>query len=223
MKIVLISDTHEQHEKVDLPDGDVLIHAGDSTYNGSIDAFVSFTEWMKKQPFTHKILIAGNHERSLDLQKGFGKPSEDQVSRREFILNLFKNAGITYLEDSEVEIDGIKFYGSAWTPRFGNWSFMLPRGNQMAEKWVQIPNDVNVLITHGPPKYILDIAPSEPNAGCGDLAERIKELTDLKLSVFGHLHDRGGKSVKIGNTTFVNAAICTERYDPTNLPQIFEI
>lgn len=213
MKLIIISDTHEKHEQVVLPKGDVLIHCGDFTFQGVTQRVAAFANWMKKQDFAHKICIPGNHELS------FGPA----VAHRKIVINLIKEAGITYLEDSSTEIDGVKFYGSPWTPFFFNWAFNLPRGEMLANKWKQIPDDVNVLITHGPPHGILDQTSDNGSQGCEELAKRVKTLPNLKLHCFGHLHQDGGKSIDINGVRFVNAAICTDAYTPTNPVQIVEI
>src|SRR5271166_4785835 len=155
MKIVAISDTHEQHAQVVVPEGDILIHSGDFTNLGKIPAVASFAKWMGSQPHKHKILIAGNHELTL------------QSPYRNIVTNLFKENGIIYLEDSGVEINGLFFYGAPWTPFFNDWAFNLPRrGMELMAKWDMIPDNTNVLITHGPPKGILDDTINDGSQGC---------------------------------------------------------
>ena len=218
MKIVAISDTHQYHRHVSLPEGDVLIHAGDLSKTGSLVAVEDFAEWMGSQPFKHKVVIAGNHD--FAFMNNLKKKSEKALAKH----------GCTYLHDSSVEIEGLKFYGSPYQPEFFNWAFNLPRGKALADKWAQIPDDVNVLITHGPPYGILDLvedtisnAGRDLHQGCQDLLNRLMELKELKAHIFGHLHLNGGQIKMISNVAFVNAAICTERYSPTNPPVIFEI
>lgn len=218
MKIVLISDTHDKHDLVSVPCGDVLIHAGDLTKNGKLEDIGRAAKWIDSLSFKHKIVIAGNHDFAL---------GGDLYNIAE---NLITQYGIFYLKDRSITIDDTIYYGSPYQPEFFNWCFNLPRGKPLEEKWSQIPDDVNVLITHGPPYGILDLV--EDNAfnagrdlhqGCQDLYRRIQNLSQLKAHCFGHLHFNGGKSVKIGNTIFANGAICTEEYKPTNLPVVFEI
>lgn len=212
-KLVIISDTHEKHDKIVLPEGDVLIHCGDFTFQGVSWKVEQFATWMKAQDFKHKICIAGNHELS------FG----NAVKHRWQVIKMIEDAGITYLQDSSTEIDGIKFYGSPWTPFFFNWQFNLPRGEPLANKWKEIPEDTNVLITHGPPWGILDQTSDNGSQGCEELAIRVKQLSNLKLHCFGHLHQDGGKTVEIDGVKFVNAAICTDGYLPINPPQVIEL
>jgi len=219
MKIVAISDTHQRQGQIVLPKGDVLIHSGDMTMTGSMGSLAGVADWLEAQDFKHKIVIAGNHD--------WGFQNEYQEVAR----NLFKEVGVTYLQDSEVVIDGIKIYGSPWQPLFYNWAFNLPRnGEEIASKWKQIPNDTNVLITHGPPHGILDLVQDIPSnagrdlhQGCERLAKRVKQLKKLRAHIFGHMHLQGGCTHEIDGVIFCNAAICTEHYLPTNKPIEIEL
>lgn len=212
MKIVAISDTHERHQFVHLPEGDILIHAGDSTFKGELTAVSKFAHWMGQQPFKHKIVIAGNHELS------FADPVQAPI-----MINFLKEAGCVYLQDSSIEIDGQLFYGSPWQPRFYDWAFNVDRGPQIAKKWAAIPEETNVLITHGPPYGILDGTIRAGSQGCKDLAERIAELKNLKAHIFGHLHHDGGKLTEEYGVKYANASICTDNYIPSNPPVVLEI
>jgi len=218
MKIVAISDTHGMHRSLDgkLPDGDVLIHAGDLTRHGSRDEFVDFCEWFGQQSHTHKIFIAGNHDAY----------AEKEAAQAKHYAEKF---GLNYLIDSSIIIDGKHFYGSPRTPQFYNWSFMSARGEHIKRYWDNIPNDVDVLITHGPPLGQGDLVPPYPgmtqfphSAGCLQLLLRIQEVKP-KVHICGHIHAGYGISRcdELPMTTFVNAAICTEGYQPTNAPISF--
>jgi Icc-related predicted phosphoesterase len=156
-------------------------------------------------------LICGNHD-----WLGERNP---QLMRQMCLDN-----GITYLEHSSVEIEGNVIFGSAYTPEFGGWAYNVPRGQPLKEKWAQIPDNTNILITHGPPMGILDVVPNPPRkrAGCQDLYNRIQELKQLKLHVFGHLHMNHGY-IKVNDITYINASICTEEYKPINEPIIFHL
>jgi predicted phosphohydrolase len=140
LRLVLISDTHNQHRNIRIPDGDVLIHAGDATGSGEFKEITSFLCWLDEQPHRHKILIAGNHDYCFE--------RDHDISQ----MLLLEHPGITYLQDSGCEIDGMTLWGSPWQPWFMNWAFNLPRrGDRIREMWNQIPINVDVLITHGPP------------------------------------------------------------------------
>lgn len=210
-RIVCISDTHNAHDEITVPDGDILIHAGDATNQGSLGEFVAFNDWFEKLPHKYKIFVAGNHDLLF----------ED--APRETIKFVLPNA--IYLQDSFVEIENLKFYGAPWQPRFFDWAFNLNRGAELAAKWKLIPNDVDVLITHGPPFGVLDAAPRrdlpDENVGCEEL---IKVVTGIKpkLHVFGHIHHSYGTTKKFG-VQFANAANCNENYEPVNQPLVFDL
>jgi Icc-related predicted phosphoesterase len=221
LKIVAISDTHSYHRQLVIPDGDVLVHAGDLTFKGELSVIEDFADWIKALPHKHKVVIFGNHE--LGFQYGPKRPKA---------IKMIEDAGAIYLEDSATMIDGIKFYGSPVQPFFHNWEFNYQRGKDIAAVWAKIPTDTNILITHGPPYMILDGVP-KPTAfvdegvvyehvGCKDLLERIADLPHLKAHIFGHIH-AGYGTVQVGPTTMINAASCTEGYAASNPPIVFEV
>ena len=219
MRIVCLSDTHRQHGHMlhRVPEGDVLVHAGDMCMGGQVWEIEDTAKWLAQLPHPHKVVIAGNHDWPLVRDAALAK-------------NLLKDAGIMYLEDSEVVIDGVKFYGSPWTPMFFNWAFMKNRGKELAEVWAKIPEDVKVLITHGPPYGVLDrtLYPTgkpDTHAGCEDLTkELLTHRIRPKLHVFGHIHyDYGVHDKSVLLTTFVNAAICNEEYEPVHKPIVIDL
>jgi Icc-related predicted phosphoesterase len=221
MKIIVVSDTHGKHKNLDSSklECDTFIHAGDITTQGELSTLLDFSFWLKDIPANNKIVIFGNHE--IGFQNG---------PKRQKAIEMIKETGAYYLENNSIIIDGIKFYGSPATPYFFGWEWNYQRGEEIGKQWSQIPDDVNVLITHGPPYGILDLvedtasnAGRDLHQGCADLRKRISSLTQLKAHVFGHLHLNGGQMVKIADTVFANGAICTERYAPTNLSVVFEI
>lgn len=191
MRIVCVSDTHARHHKTHLPPGDILIHAGDITDRGAIDEVTAFDEWLGtlNYLYRHKVVICGNHDFCFQEQ-----PAE---ARR-----LITNA--VYLEDSSVTIEGLTIYGSPWQPWFGDWAFNLQRGPELAMKWALIPEDTQILITHGPPAGILDMTHRGEAVGCRDLLDRVR-LIRPRLHVFGHIHEAAGR-VDVDGTTFVNAS-----------------
>lgn len=211
MKVVLISDTHCQIGKVNIPKGDILIHAGDLTYRGGIQETTKELVDLAKNfdNFKHIVLIDGNHDFL----------GEDYP---EIMEKLCKIHGLTYLNHSSITLEGLNIFGSAFTPEFCDWAFNVPRGAALKRKWDQIPENTDILVTHGPPKGILDECPDGFKAGCEDLWNRVNQLANLKIHVFGHIHGGYGTQ-KMGNLTFVNASICTEGYKPTNKPIIIEL
>ncbi|KPQ00245.1 metallophosphatase domain-containing protein [Marinobacter sp. HL-58] len=209
MRLVCISDTHSMHRQVTVPDGDILIHAGDCLGVGTLDELEDLDNWFSEQPHRHKILIAGNHDWCLQ-----DEPAEAEA--------LIRNA--IYLRDSGVEIEGLKFWGSPWTPVFFDWAFNLPRGEAIAERWAQIPADTDILITHGPPAGILDqviTANDSQSVGCDDLTGELKRL-DLRVHVFGHIHESYGQR-PMDQCLFVNASTCNGRFKPLNPPVVIDI
>lgn len=214
MRIVCISDTHNCNEQINVADGDVLIHAGDSLTNGTGAELESVVGWLTSLPHKYKILIAGNHDRIFESSP--------------FEARAMLPPSITYLQDSKAEIMGLMFYGAPWQPRFYDWAFNLDRGREMAEKWALIPEDTNILVTHGPPHGILDEVEAKfgtSSEGCEELRKRVSQLSGsgrLKLHVFGHIHCGYGLHEELG-IKFVNASICDEQYQPTQLPIVIDL
>lgn len=184
MKILHISDTHGLHDELNLKlDGvDLIVHSGDCS--NSMNTFFNhkevwdFMEWYESVPVKNKILVAGNHDTCIEKR---------MITKEDFAVR-----GITYLEHEEVTIDGIKFFGSPYTPTFGTWSFMKSRQN-LHSVWIKIPDDINVLITHGPPKGIRDLTEERDHSmvQCGD-ASLMKWVfrNQPNAHLFGHLHNR---------------------------------
>lgn len=205
-----MSDTHWNLDDVkDVPGADVLIHAGDFLAKGNAFELIAFNEWLGKQPHKHKIAVAGNHDWCCERLLAYD------------IRHLFTNA--TYLCDSGIDIDGIIFYGTPYQPAYYNWAFNMPRGSEeLRAKWGKIPDNTNVLITHSPPHGILDKANDQIKTGDEDLLKRIQSLSDLKLHVFGHIHESYGYQ-KVGDTAFVNASVCNIAYEAVNPIQVITI
>ncbi len=215
MKIVCISDTHNCNAEIQVPDGDILIHAGDATIRGTQPEVEEFLSWFSALPHRQKIFVAGNHDWLYEHDNRFARL-------------LTADSNIKYLEDSFIEIEGLKIYGSPWQPRFFDWAFNLNRGREIAEKWQMIPDDADVLITHGPPHGILDEVAKKywtENTGCEELRKKIEQISrsgKLKLHVFGHIHCGYGQHTEFG-VKFVNASVCDESYAPTQPPIVVEI
>lgn len=224
MKIVAFSDTHSLPDK-HFPrqfDGDVLVCAGDFTLEGEASVAERFAEWLAEWAcgFTYgAVLIAGNHDLLLDRSRS---KSIDNGTR---LREQFRRLGIHYLEDESIALGGLKFYGSPWTPRFGDWAFMKERGLDIAGQWAQIPDDTDVLITHGPPENIWDTAHTcGAHLGCRELRARISHLPALKLHVFGHIHGSGGgRFLRANGAQFANVAVRDEGYRLVRGPQIFTL
>ncbi len=208
MKLVFMSDTHLKHD-FDVPDGDVLIHCGDATASGTIQQAGEFLDWFNHFPHEHKIFVPGNHDFAWERFP------------RAILETLSALTDITCLIDESCEIEGLKFYGSPWQPEFCNWAFNLPRGQELQEKWALIPDDTDVLITHGPPYGILDATERGEHVGCQDLILRLIQVQP-KIHAFGHVHHSYGDD-KLCGTHFINASICDESYKPVNRPIVVEL
>jgi len=225
MRVVCISDSHNLHNQLTIPDGDVLIHAGDATMLGTIDELEDFINWFGRQPHKHKIFVPGNHDWGMDsdqhqYEKFFYKrrrPVGDVNGIRKYIEQLAATYNVTILNNTEVTIEGLKFYGSPDQPAFCGWAFNRTNA-QLTEIWKKIPDDVNVLITHAPAYGILD-ALEYCGTMVGDvpLMKRLNTLPNLKLHVSGHIHPSYG-ILQVGNTTHVNACLLDDRYRVRNKP-----
>lgn len=205
-RIVLTSDTHNMLSKVSVPYADILIHCGDMTGRGQFQELSKFNYEISQLPHKHKLVIAGNHDLGLE---------NDPALARSALT------GVTYLQDSGVELMGLKFWGAPWQPEFGGWAFNLRRGEKLREKWDQIPTDTDVLITHGPPAGILDTTDDGEHVGCEELLKKIGQLK-LKLHGFGHVHESYGQT-KLWGTHFVNASACNLAYKPVNAPIVIDL
>lgn len=217
MKIVCISDTHNKHDAVIVPECDLLLHTGDFSSRGYRHELEAFVAWLDKQPAKHKVFISGNHDFICQ-------------SSPEFVNEVVAKHDVNYLLDDFVELEGLKIYGSPWQPWFYNWAFnfnMNDDGTQAEKTWAKIPDDTDILLTHGPPHGVLDrvarlVTPDEdPCVGCPELKSRVLDVGP-KLHVFGHIHESYG-TTKVHDTQFVNAACCTLQYNPTNEPIILEL
>lgn len=208
MQIVCMSDTHGQHCNIHVPDGDVLIHAGDFTRTGTLYETEDFLSWYSGLPHPYKVFIAGNHD------KGFENEKE------KFKQKIPSN--VVYLEDSGIQIENLYFWGSPYTPKFFNWSFGKNRGEEILAYWNKIPSCTNVLITHGPPKNILDTTYKGHHVGCADLLNVLATLQNLKLHVFGHIHEAYGiYSEK--NCIFINASVLNRKYKKSAEPMVITL
>lgn len=223
MRITLISDTHTRHglidPKVDLPGGDLLLHAGDIMNSGyNKNDIKDFCHWYNSlEHYDQKIFIAGNHDRVF----------EDFPEDAREIYSSYKN--ITYLQDERLDLwdaddQQTVIYGTPWQPWFYDWAFNLPKGGPgLMSKWEAIPEDTDILITHGPPQEVLDISGppyNEPLLGCALLRERVDEIKP-KIHVFGHIHGSYGYKF-LNGTHFFNASILNEDYNYANRPVTFD-
>ncbi|CAB9502678.1 Metallophosphoesterase domain-containing protein 1 [Seminavis robusta] len=220
-RIVCMSDTHGKHADIPfLPHGDVLIHAGDFTKIGETDAVHDLSRYFQQQQqdsgFQEVVCIAGNHDITFHpdyYEKTWSRHirSFDPFETREALQHC------TYLEDSSARIlnDKISVYGSPWTPSFFQWAFNLERGEALGKVWGRIPNDTDVLVTHGPPQGRQDVTLHSGNFGCQDLLQEIQDRVKPRLHIFGHIHEGYGVSYD-GHTLYVNASNLDIGYEAIN-------
>ncbi len=218
MKLICIADTHSYHHDVKVPDGDVLIHAGDLTMVGSLHELLDFNDWMEKQPHNYKIVIAGNHDRALGQSPMLG-------------YKMLTNC--IYLQNSGVELDGVNFWGSPYTPAFqgmrSGLTFYTNSDREAKGIWRGMSKKTDVLITHGPPfgkldkvkRHELDQSITFENVGDQMLMEKVKKIKP-KYHIFGHIHEEYGLLQENG-TTFINASVVNAEYNVVNKPIVVKI
>ena len=205
IRLVAISDTHGLHRHLTIPDGDILVHAGDITGHGQVEQVADFNEWLGTLPHRHKLVIAGNHDFCF----------EDQPVETAALLT-----NCIYLFDEAITLDGLYFYGTPWQPWFFDWAFNLRRGSEIRAKWELIPPETDVLITHGPPLGYGDLTSRGEYVGCADLLESVRQKRP-KLHIFGHIHEGYGMTHN-QHTTFINASSCTLQYQPAQRPIVYD-
>ena len=201
IRIVAMADTHLHHDGLVVPDGDVLVHAGDMLQYGTLEELARAASFLRALPHPIKIIVAGNHEVCLEK-----RPAEARA-----LLD-----GFIYLEDEAAVVHGLVFYGSPWQPKFRIWAFGATRGAELASKWAKIPDRVDVLVTHGPPQGFGDRVPwreVERRVGCVDLLARVRAVAP-PLHLFGHIHQDRGQWTD-GATTFANVTTNEGAAPPT--------
>lgn len=229
LKIVTMSDIHGKYEEMQennpIPSGDLLIMAGDllpnlswgGKHDGTIQCgYIKQTfapmlkKWKNEGLFREIVVVAGNHDWAFQYYSSHCR-------------EMLSEAGVVYLQDEEHVFEGLKIWGSPWQPWFYNWAFNFPnhhfnhaRARAHARAcWELIPEDTDILVTHGPPANQLDQCMTGERVGCQCLKERIEELPQLLLHVFGHIHWSYGRT-ELNGTNYVNTAICAENYKPVN-------
>ncbi len=191
MKVTVIADTHGLHDELHFgKGGDMLIHAGDVTEYGTEEEVIDFLKWFSKQPFTYKIFIAGNHDLFFE---------ECTPARKRKLIPK----EVIYLENSGTVIEGLKIWGSPITPYFLGMAFNERDGKAIKKVWNKIPNDTDILITHGPPQGILD-----GGIGCEELLNRVQSIQPI-YHCFGHAHGYNG-STGVEQTVYLNGAMANK-------------
>lgn len=205
VRVVCVSDLHCRFGGLRVPDGDLLVVAGDMTRRGTPAELRAFDAWLGEQPCTHRVVIAGNHDFGLE---------RDPAAR----------ALITqghYLQDEGITLCNLRIWGSPWQPRFFNWAFNLDRGAPLRAVWDRIPPDTDLLLTHGPPRGVLDRCADGRRVGCADLWDAVQRVRP-RLHVFGHIHESYGQVERDG-VRYVNASTCDLDYDPVQPPVVVDL
>jgi len=210
VRIVCISDTHNEQPHV--PNGEILIHAGDLTVNGTFKELQSQLDWLNSLPHQHKVMIAGNHDLLLDPSFFIRNPRAEGSKRTKQELCW---GSITYLCNSSATLDirgqSYHVYGSPMTPKNGNWAFQYPGTDDIWSNTV--PEATDILVTHGPAKGHLDSSPANPSylQGCAHFQRELWRVKP-RLHVFGHIHSARG--AEYGNWGWLrwdyNAVCCSE-------------
>ncbi len=200
-KIIIISDTHTFHAKTELPKGDILIHAGDLEIRNALELQI-IIEWFEVLDFKHIIWVGGNHDFYLEqLFQGNIEPIMPD--------------NVHYLMNTEITIEGIKFWGSPFSSQFGRWAFM-GHLEELKSIWDTIPSDTDIVITHSPPFGINDQCVNGISVGCPALRNKLKEIKPL-YHICGHIHEAYG-IYQDEHTTYINASLLDEVYAMVNKP-----
>lgn len=212
-KIVAVSDLHERWLQVQIPKCDLMIVAGDITFAGDLTKIQDFNNWafglQDSGNVGEVVVIAGNHDRTA---------ATDPETWRTLLPDVI------YLQDEATEVLGLSIYGSPWSPSFfrQNWVFNADRGVEIRAHWQKIPENLDILVTHGPPYGIGDrVLRNYEHVGCHDLRETILAKKP-RVHISGHIHSGYGMGM-LGTTFCINASTCNESYQPVNPPVIFEI
>ncbi|MCZ4694987.1 metallophosphoesterase [Ancylomarina euxinus] len=207
MRIICISDTHGRHQDVKLAEADMIIHAGDMSEMGTRAQITDFLNWFSSLDYQYKVLIAGNHDFFLE-----------QATSKEIKKMIPK--GVIYLNDSGVEIESLKLWGSPVQPWFYNWAFNRSE-KSICKHWNEIPDDTDILITHVPPQHILDQNRRAESCGCPHLTVRVEEVKP-QYHIFGHIHESYG-ILENNGTTYVNSSNLDFLYEYANQPIIIDV
>jgi predicted phosphohydrolase len=228
LSICFFSDPHTKHYEMTLPEGDMAICCGDISSSGTRAQVRDFMEWFAEQPHKYKIMIAGNHDFWFEpghVRNRYLRPDENP---RDIIPE-----GITYLENETIEIEGIKIFGSPYTPWFHDWAFNSYRGEACKKHWDLIEPGTDIVITHGPPSDThLDRCKYGDRVGCVDLAKAIAVIKP-KICAFGHIHEAYGQDDKEildpenkeapGKITkLINCSVLNLKYEMTNAPVVID-
>ena len=205
-RIMCISDLHERWNTDRLRYsremyGDILLVAGDLTFQGSFTKYGEFNDWVAKLNFKHKIVIPGNHD--VTFESDF---EQSEANMPEVLV----------LDQTIAEAEGLTIYGEPRQPEFYDWAYNVPRDRMGRDVWRHAPENIDILLTHGPPLGAGDLTDRGEHVGCEFQRKYILEHKP-KLVVCGHIHSGYGIHL-LGDTVVVNASICNEKYRALNAP-----
>lgn len=231
-RVVCISDTHGQHASLAVPDGDVLVFAGDACSSGTPGEWRAFCRWLGGLPHAHKVVVPGNHDWPLQPSvPAWGVSARHGPTALRHARRRAEDAGAVLLVDREAMVAGLRIYGSPWVPAFHGWAFNLPRGGaELAEVWSRVPQGLDVLVTHAPAFGTLDRTERGDRAGCERLADRLLQLDATgvgpQVHIHGDIHEAAGvhaPPLGADGRMTVNASVLDARYRLSHAPIMFDI
>lgn len=230
MDITCIADLHGHKPK--LPGGDLLILAGDYTSKDTIPEWADFFYWLKQQSYRKKILVAGNHDSFLQTAyPTCATESEKLKEVQEFLDDggELEEEEFEYLCDSGTDFEGIVIWGSPWTKSFKRMNpfcraFTVETEEELDYRFSLIPDETEILVTHGPPRHMLDINVDGYACGSSSLRKHVDRVKP-RLHVFGHIHEQGNNELRYHRTDTwcVNCSYVNGRYQPINEPIRIEL
>ena len=231
MRFVVVSDTHNAHAQLDghMPAGDVLLHCGDLTCRGTRAELEAVCAWLDEQPYAEKLVICGNHDIGLD-RASYGdiwrKWHHEDAREHPTELHDLLASHCTLLENSAVTTKkgGIKVWGSPCQPVIPgrHMAFNLANEKESTATWSTIPDDAEIVMSHGPAFGLLDRMFTGMHVGDKVLRRQLLERVRPRFHCFGHIHEAWGVAEE-GVTTFINAASCTLLYKAWHEPIVFDV
>ncbi len=204
MKIWFISDTHNEHLGLQVPQADMDIHCGDESTQKKTELNEPesrrFFDWYANLDIATKVFVPGNHSTAI----AQGKVTPVDYPDVHFLLH------------ESITLSGLRLFGSPYTPVFHDWAYMQKR-SRMDQAWQKVPADTDILITHGPPKGVLDLthdmnSTGLAQVGCAALRRHVENRITPAIHAFGHLHDEKGINnygmYSRGATQYINCACC---------------
>jgi Icc-related predicted phosphoesterase len=195
------------HDAIKIPDGDVILHTGDFGVSGEEKELVEALTWFRRLPHEHKICIAGNHDRHAEANLLFMQHTLGTAAHN--------------LHGSGVEIDGVKFWGSPIQPEFRDWAFNRSKQYRSTYWDKHLPTETDILLTHCPPRNILDENYNGEKVGCKHIARNVQERVKPHLHVFGHIHEARGCKI-VDDVHYVNASVVNLSMNPVHKPWVLD-